>query len=366
MRRGHFDALAPVCPTCRTAEAAHRLVLGAVAIEDADHVVEGLLACSNPACRREYPVLDGVPMLVVDLRAHVAHSPLHFFMRDDLSPLLRGVLGDVAGAGSPLDVLRQHLSHYAADHYGDLDPAVGAPVGGSVRDVLRAGLDILAASGGAREVDPALDPAGDPARAGSPALDVGCAVGRASFALAEATDGLVLGVDLNFGMLRVAARLLREGRLRYPLRRVGLVYDERDVAISLPGRERVDFWMADALALPFATPTFGLVASLNLLDCLPDPAAHLAALRAVLRPDGGAVLATPFDWSPQATTLAAWVGGHSQRAEDAGASEPRLRALLAASGLSVVGSPVDVPWSVRVHARAAMAYQTHVVAARPG
>ena len=44
----------------------------------------------------------------------------------------------------------------------------------------------------------------------------------------------------NFAMLRLASRALRQGRMRYARRRVGLVYDreEREVAVS----ELVDFW----------------------------------------------------------------------------------------------------------------------------
>src|SRR5690606_26253462 len=107
-------------------------------------------------------------------------------------------------------------------------------------------------------------------------LDVGCSMGRPAFELAERRAGLVLGVDLNFAMLRVASRALREGVARYPRRRVGLVYDRREVPLSFPGAERVDFWACDALALPFADDTFALATSFNVLDCVVDPRDHLA------------------------------------------------------------------------------------------
>ena len=60
--------------------------------------------------------------------------------------------------------------------------------------------------------------------------------------------------------------------------------------------------------------------AINVLDCVPDPRALLAECTRVVR--GDLVLATPYDWSANATPFAAWLGGHSQRGDDAGACEP--------------------------------------------
>src|SRR5207253_10435836 len=103
--------------------------------------------------------------------------------------------------------------------------------------------------------------------------------------------------------------------------RGGMVYEERSLAVPNEGGERVDFWCADALGLPFRPSTFGVAASVNVLDCVPDPLAHLAALRDVLRPAGGALVSTPFDWSPAATPVEAWIGGHSPYDDALGRSE---------------------------------------------
>ena len=64
-----------------------------------------------------------------------------------------------------------------------------------------------------------------------PAIDLGCSVGRSTFVLAGRCDGPVLGVDVNFSMLRLAARVLRSGVVRYPRRRVGIVYDRRELRL---------------------------------------------------------------------------------------------------------------------------------------
>jgi SAM-dependent methyltransferase/uncharacterized protein YbaR (Trm112 family) len=353
LRRSHFETLKPVCPRCGQDSP---LRLGAALREDGEVIVEGLLVCTGGDCLCEYPIIDGVPVIVPDVRAYVSGNILPIVAREDLGETSQSLLGDCCGPDSGYDVLRQHLSTYAYDHYGDLDPAEGedpAVPPGSVLRVLEEGLEAAGAEG-----------------PGGPAIDVGCSVGRTSFALAEKGDDLVLGVDLNFGMLRLASRALREGVVSYPRRRVGVVYDRREFPVDFRGAERVDFWACSATALPFAGASFSLAASLNLLDCVDSPHGHLLSAARVLKAGGLAVFSTPYDWSAAATPVAAWLGGHSQRSETRGASEPLLRSLLggehpqAIRGLELVAEREAVPWKVRVHDRSAMDYRAHLVVAR--
>jgi SAM-dependent methyltransferase/uncharacterized protein YbaR (Trm112 family) len=350
MRRGHLEALRPVCPVCRTGE--HPLAIVSVFREEEDgQIVEGILRCPNPGCLREYPILDGIPLLLANLRGYVAGAIDQIDAREDLDPVIEGLLGDCCGPGSSYDTTRQHLSTYAWDHYGDLDPAeTGEPRPGSVLRVLERGLEL------AGEL-----PAG-------PILELGCAVGRSSFALAGGADRLVLGIDLSFPMLRLASGALRRGRVRYPRRRVGVVYDVRQLDVSFPWMDAVDFWAVDAIDLPFKTGTFAAVIGLNVLDCVASPHDLLASLPRLLKPGGKAILSTPYDWSPRATPIEAWLGGHSQRGENAGASEPVLRALLtpgahpaAIEGLRVVAEEPDLPWRVRLHERSSVEYRVDLV-----
>jgi SAM-dependent methyltransferase/uncharacterized protein YbaR (Trm112 family) len=356
VRRRHFEALRPLCPVCRAASAQEfPLRLASVAREEGEVVLEGMLHCSNAACRREYPILDGVPLLVPAIRTYVTEQLLGLVARDDLSADTQSLLGDCCGPGSTLDLGRQYLSSYAWDHYADLDPQepVGQTRPGAAVRALHAGL-ALAGKGAA-----------------APAIDLGCAVGRTTFALAERTAGLVLGVDLNFAMLRLAARILHEGLVRYPRRRVGLVYDRREFPATFAASERVDFWACDVLSLPFPTGTFSLTAGLNVLDCVPSPHDFLEETARVLGAGGTALVCTPYDWSPAATPVEAWLGGHSQRGEDRGASAPLLRALLtpgahpqAITGLDIVGEIEALAWHVRLHERHTASYQVHLLAAR--
>ena len=63
-----------------------------------------------------------------------------------------------------------------------------------------------------------------------PLLDLGCSVGRVTYELAMAApQELVLGVDLNFTMLRFARSLQKDGLATYPRKRVGVVYDRHTI-----------------------------------------------------------------------------------------------------------------------------------------
>lgn len=356
MRHHQFDRLRPFCPHCLAEHGNFvPLNIGRVDRAQADQVIEGALHCTDPACFLEYPIVDGIPFLLPDPRRALNDNLFQLALRDDLGEGVESMLGDACGPGSPFDSHRQQLSTYTWGHYADLDrdePQTTGP-GASVLDCLKAGLDLLS--------EP---PSG-------PVLDLGCAVGRTSFALAEATGDPVLGIDISAGMLRLAHRVLRDGTVTYPRRRIGIAYDRRTFAVDLPGAGNVDFWACDALALPFAPHTFGLIAAFNVLDCVASPRELLASASRLLRPGGHLLLATPYDWSTAATPMECWIGGHSQRGPTRGDAEPFLHTLLtpgghpqSVGGLSLVGERDDVPWDVRLHARSRVSYRSHVLALR--
>lgn len=331
-------------------------------LQEEDAVVQGILVCSEASCRSEFPILDGIPLLLPNLREYVAGNFLHLDARSDLSEALESLLGDCLGPGSPFDVARQQLSSYGWDHWGDRASAGAAP--GSRREpsdgdeapgsVVRLLAELLELAGG-------LPP--------GPVLDLGCATGRAAFALAGRTGEIVLGADLNFPMLRLAATALRRGVARFPLRRVGLVYERREVPIDRGGADRLDFWLCDAAALPLPAGVLGTAVGLNLLDSVSSPLDTLTSLHRVLAPGGLAILTAPWDWSPAATPLESWIGGHSQRGEEGGAAEPALRRLLdavpgSAGGFEIVAERESLPWRLRLHDRSVVRYDTYAVVAR--
>ena len=263
----------------------------------------------------------------------ISNRLLHFLERDDLSAVIKGVIGDCTGPGSDYDQLRQRRAHYLLSHWIEPESFLG---------LLKAGQQLVKPRG--------------------VALDLGCAVGRGTFEAATHGAELVLGIDMDFSMLRKASRLLRQGTQRLDRRRIGLVYEPVELSGPAPGAERVDFWLADALMLPIQGDRVDTISSYNLLDCLSVPSAHFAVIAALLRQGGEAVVGCPHDWTAH-VPVEAWIGGHSQRAPDQGRAEPRFRALVAHHGLNVTGE-VEAPWQLRLHDRSVMSYQVQLMGMR--
>lgn len=354
MKLAHFETLAPVCPLCRRQGLDHALSIAVIERESRDDIAAGILQCT--ACGAEYPVIDGLPILVPDVRQFVQQNLFYLLARDDLTPAVESLLGDAAGPGSALDSIRQHVSSYMWDHWGDLDPQGFGPVPGD------------AAPGGVtRVLDAGMALAGDlPA---GPLLDIGCGAGRTVAELARRTGRMTLGIDISVPLSRAGRRAAVAGQVDYGLRRAGLVYDRRRYATGQDDDGLVDIWICDVLALPFRADAFALANALNVVDCMVDPRAGLMEMSRILRPGAAALLSVPFDWSGHVTPVEAWLGGHSQRAAHAGRPEAILDMLLspgplAAGGLRRQGEAREVPWHVRLHDRSCMHYAACLVAAR--
>ena len=325
-----------------------------VSVEDAraGEVSEGVLQCPHDDCLSEFPIVDGIPVLVPAASTFLAENLLQVIARDDLSEVIEDLLGECSGPGSLFDSLRLQLSSYGWDHYGEFDAAESSsPKPGSIGRVFNRGRELCTGF------------------TGGPSLDIGCSAGRASFELAEASGELVLGVDTNLTSLRLARRVASDGIVRYPRRRGGLLYERRSFPVTFKNRELVDFWACDATALPFPTDRFANCVSLNVIDCVPSPLDHLREIVRTLASDGHLVVSTPHDWTGSVTAPPSWVGGHSKRAAGAGASEPVLRSLLSGEhavsvkGLEIIAEDLDVPWQVRVHDRHSAQYRLQMIVA---
>jgi ubiquinone/menaquinone biosynthesis C-methylase UbiE/uncharacterized protein YbaR (Trm112 family) len=351
MRHAHFEAFKPLCPVCiKAGRGERRLVIAEIHHAGEDGVQQGILQCSSESCRHEYPVIDGLPVIVPDLRRLLSERGVELLLRTDLDPRLESLVGDAIGPDSWFDATRQMLSTYGWDSYADLDPQEhpqdhahqGGPTPGAARRCLHQLLALFGPS--------------DPARV----LDVGCAAGRTSFELAAAHPGaLVLGLDINLALLSLA-RAAAAGQVSYPRRRIGLVYDRRRFPTRFDTSPRVDFWACDAACLPFTAHTADLTTALNLIDCVPGPTQVFVELARVTRPGGGILLATPYDWSQRVTGVENWLGGHSQRAAHAGSAEAFMEVLLQAHRLRA--QALSWPWQTRLHERSSVQYQAHLLA----
>ncbi len=141
------------------------------------------------------------------------------------------------------------------------------------------------------------------------ALDLGCAVGRSSFALAQ--RGLdVLGIDFSQRFIDAATTLASGEALAYRRLDEGTATTElmaRAPAFTPPGRVR--FETGDAMDLRPDLGAFDLVHAANLLCRLTDPERLIARLPSLVNPGGQLLLATPCTWLEEYTPRGHWPQG---------------------------------------------------------
>jgi SAM-dependent methyltransferase/uncharacterized protein YbaR (Trm112 family) len=357
MRIAHFETLKPVCPRCKVErQSISPLVIANVTDQQDDMIIDGILRCQDNRCLAQFPIIDGIPIIFNNIHQYINDNFYQITVRSDLSSTAEAILGDIAGPGSDFNRMRHYLSMYCWDHYGDKAPEgefghlSEKTVPGSLVNCLNAGMTLLKD------------------KPGAPMIDIGCAVGRCTFELAANNPGLILGIDLNFSLLRIAQHILRENHVTFPLRRSGVVYDRHQYGVEFENKECVDFWACDALAPPFESGSFYFANCLNVFDAVSAPRKLLVAIRNILKTGGKAILATPYDWTPP-TPMQNWVGGHSQLGPEGGAPEPLVRQMLspqenpqAVKDLFLVGEIEHHPWDLRIHNRHTASYSVHIFA----
>lgn len=139
------------------------------------------------------------------------------------------------------------------------------------------------------------------------ALDLGSAVGRSSFELAQEVPEVV-GIDFSKSFIRAARVLARRGSLRFCLKLEGRM--SRPTKVRVPAgkfRKRVRFQSGDALRLP-PLGKFDLVLAANLVDRIKDPKKLLQkVLPGLVRPGGLLLLTSPYTWSEEFTPCSRWL-----------------------------------------------------------
>lgn len=173
------------------------------------------------------------------------------------------------------------------------------------------------------------------------ALDLGCAVGRSAFELAD--RGLeVIGIDFSQAFVDAAATLAREGRMAY--RRHEEAGRFVDAMATLPEnlpRESVRFEQGDAMNLRPDLGCFEVVHAANLLCRLPDPEACLKRLPSLVGEGGQLLLTTPCTWLEEFTPKEAW--------PENGSTRDWLHQHL--SDQFTLEMEIDMPFLIREHAR---------------
>jgi putative 4-mercaptohistidine N1-methyltranferase len=198
----------------------------------------------------------------------------------------------------------------------------------------------------ARCVSECLDVGRLPAQAR--ALDLGCAVGRATFELARHCREVV-GIDFSHRFIETAQCLKEHGSVSYRY------VEEGDLTVAATAavpagldRARTRFEQGDALALPPGLGQFDVVLLANLLDRLSDPRQCLEALPSLVSPGGQLILTTPCTWLQDYTPRAHWLGGYEQDGRPVRTLDT-LHAVLAPH--FDLARTADLPFLIREHAR---------------
>ena len=189
-------------------------------------------------------------------------------------------------------------------------------------------------------------------RPGLKALDLGCALGRASFELARSFDH-VTGLDFSTRFFRLAADLQERGHVRYALPEEGELVSYHEVSLEQLGltgvREKVEFAQADACNLPTKFTGYDLVLAANLIDRLYSPRRFLESISDRMNPDGILVVASPYTWQTEFTKREEWLGGYRFGGENfttleglKEVLEPRFR---------LISGPQEIPFVIREHKR---------------
>lgn len=288
-----------ICPACLPKE--RPLEISSARFQN-DDIVSAELSCRK--CRKRFPIRDGIAILTPDPENGTSGGQWKY---------------EEAGT----------VDRYLWSHYADL---INAPDAG---DAYANWASMLASHSNA-------------------SLDAGCAVGRITFEMSLRSE-LAIGCDLSPAFIRTARRLSRERSIIFSLPLEGNLRETFRFDLPASWRaENIEFIIADAQALPFAAGTFQQISSLNLVDRVQYPLAHLFDISRVARPTGASFLfSDPFSWSTANTPEERWLGGMPS-GPNSGRGIDNVRAVLEGK-LNILSPPWrisrqgSVDWRLRSH-----------------
>jgi SAM-dependent methyltransferase/uncharacterized protein YbaR (Trm112 family) len=288
-----------ICPSCLPLEAA---VKCRISEKDGEDILTGSLYC--PKCNNNYPIQDGVAVILPVSSEADPRFPSKY--------------------ESPLTLSAYLWAHYA-DILKDMDAAAAYNEWSAL---LRDDSGI--------------------------SLDAGCSVGRFTFEMSR-KSAFAVGIDNSRAFIRTARQIMINRQMEFSIPEEGLLREQR--IIKLPetfDSTKVEFVVGDAQRLPFRVNSFSSVSSLNLLDKIPSPLAHLKEMNRVAGDSNSQFLISdPFSWSSDVAKQEAWLGGVSEGAY-AGKGVDNIRSLLTTGGEGFlpkwkVEKQDHVWWKIRNH-----------------
>jgi len=180
------------------------------------------------------------------------------------------------------------------------------------------------------------------------ALDLGCAVGRASFELSKYYESC-LGVDLSINFIDAAERMRLDGSLAFQAATEG--NRVRELVATVPegaAPSRVQFQVGDALNLPRELGLFDVVLMANLIDRVPSPARCLEGMANLVLEEGILVVTSPYTWLSAFTPESEWLAEAGSM--DCAKETREVMASILAPHFRLLHHR-DLPFLIREHAR---------------
>eukprot|EP00934_Nitzschia_sp_Nitz4_P006520 Nitzschia sp. Nitz4//scaffold25_size161228//36694//39737//NITZ4_002420-RA/size161228-augustus-gene-0.124-mRNA-1//-1//CDS//3329544556//6510//frame0 len=191
------------------------------------------------------------------------------------------------------------------------------------------------------------------------ALDMGCAVGGASFELAKSFDK-VDAFDFSENFVEYAKRMQAEEDIRFRIPVEAELFEEVQAVhgegVSDDVLSKVNFFRGDACNLDGMSRSGelgsydGLIMS-NLLCRLPEPMACLNGLSGVMNKGGVVVMVTPFSWLTEFTPRSKWLGGfYDPVSKEPIRSKDVLKEVMESNGFEKIHEE-QMPLVIREHQR---------------
>lgn len=294
-------------------------------------------------CGRRYPVIDGIPIVLPQPAAYLRAEPATVVERDLPAEVVALLVAD-GPDDAPYPRLVEHLSIYLDAHWGDR--AEPPPDGPGAGFGMRAIVDRIAERAAHRV---------------GFAVELGCSTGRIVAELAAGADH-VAGIDLSFGAVRRARRLLDGDRVEYPRRAIGRHYTTARTAAgdrTVPAARRMVV-CGDALDPPLVPGMFDRVVALNLLDSVGSPTQLLSVIDGLCKPGGEVIVSSPYAWQSSVMAESERLGGLDP-ARDLAAT---FRDGVGLGARYRIEDEAELPWTLRRDARSAVNYEIHYLRVR--
>ena len=191
------------------------------------------------------------------------------------------------------------------------------------------------------------------------ALDVGCAVGGASFEMAKSFDH-VDAFDFSNNFVDAAMKMQKGEQMRFKIPMEADLFEQVEAAhetgVTQEIRDKVTFFQGDAcrigeMASDGQLGKYDGVIMSNLLCRLPDPLGCLNGLPRVVNKGGVVVLVTPFSWLEQFTPRSKWLGGfYDPVSKEPLRSKDELQLIMEERGFEKIHEE-EMPLVIREHQR---------------